>query len=1141
MKIILTFFFRKKEIISAYHLPFQRAISRSIMRLNLIALSLGIMLGTVNAFTFGQQITLKRSNTSFEQLVKELEKQSGHSFFYKKEDVSSIKSLSVDFRAESLKSALDNVAQKAGLAYDVFGNTVVFKKQKSTSENTYRIDREDHKSFVELKAMQQRITGKVIDDNAKALKGVTIRTVPGDKTVMTDGLGSFEIFVDTPIDSLRFSYLGYHTLSHYVGTSNVVNAQMKLLLQQVDDVVVTGIFERKAESFTGAATVIKKEELMRNGSVNVLQSLKNIDPSFRIVENLDFGSDPNRMPEIQIRGQQSIPDIKGSYTGNPNQPLFILDGFEAEITTVFDLDMNRIETIVLLKDAAAKAIYGARAANGVVVIETRKPEKGKLRVSYKGDLNITIPDLTGYNLANAMEKYQIERDNPTTFDPFFKEQYLNNVLSDITRGVDTYWLSQPLRTGFGDRHSAYLEGGDEYVQYGVDLLYNNARGVMIGSGRKTFTGGFSLAYRYRNFSFKNQFNISQNKAEDSPYGNFSDYVALNPYWSPYHEDGSLKQVIGTVGGGGLVDRPIGNPLWNGSIGTKNFSKYMGLTNNFYMEWQALHNLKLTGRLGLTKNLNVREDFYPASHTRFANYEEERFFERGTYNKSDGQSTSVRADLNANYSLSIDRHQFFLNGGFNLQENTADQVEVSVIGFPNERMDFIAAGKEYPINGRPSGSESINRELGFLSALNYSYDDRYLADLSIRATGSSMFGKDKRWGQFWSSGIGWNLHKEHFLSEATWLTQFKLRASTGFTGSQNFNPYQALATFGYYQSQAYDNWVGSYLLGLPNDDLKWQKTQDYNIGADLNILGRFSVRYDYYIQDTKDQLLNLTIPPSMGFTTYKENLGNTQNKGMELRLGAQLYTNTSNRSFVNAFVSMATNTNKIMKISNALKSFNDANDEQLAHGNSAQVRRPLLRYEEGQSMNAIWAVRSLGIDPATGNELFLTKDGVITNNWNVADQMVVGDAMPKYNGTFGINVDYKGVFLNMTFYYRLGGQMYNQTLVDRVENADIALNVDRRIYDAVWKNTNDHVAFSYNRYKVTKPTSRFVQDLSELQLSVLNIGYDFKNHGFLKNWGLEQFKTSFYMNDVFRASSVKIERGLTYPFAQTYSFSIQATF
>lgn len=1122
----------KKKLFYGLDVPIS-TWKKFFLNVRLILLLLLVLNVCAGAKSYSQvnRVSLEVKNASLEEIIRELRIQTGIPFFYSIDKVANIKHLSIRAKEKMLDEVLEQVLQNTPLTFTIVDRVVVIKDRNSETP--------------ELSVPRPRtIKGNVRDRVGNSLPGVTILIKTTKLGAVTDRNGDFLLTLPEQDEIiLVFSFIGMKTKEVSAKKQEFMNVVLEEQVAEIDEVVVTGIFERKAESFTGSATVIKKEELMRNGNQNLLQNLKNIDPSFRIVENLDFGSDPNRMPEIQMRGEQGIPDIKGTYSGNPNQPLFVLDGFEANITTIFDLDMNRIETVVLLKDAAAKAIYGSRAANGVVVIETRRPEPGTLKLSYKGDLNITTPDLNGYNLCNAREKYEVERNidvyqfgNPNSI--FFREQFLNDIKKEVERGVNTDWLAQPVHTGLGHRHSLGLEGGDEKIRYSIDLMYNDVRGVMKGSDRKTFTGGFSLSYRYRDFLFRNQFNITLNRADDSPYGPFSDYTKLNPYWTPYNDDGSLKEILGTTGGGGVKEKKYGNPLYNARINTKNFSKYTEFINNLYIEWNLMERLKFVGRLGISKTQNSREDFYPASHTRFADYTEEHFFERGSYYKNNGESLNISGDLNLNYSLLQERHQVFLNGGANIRENSAENVGFTVEGFPNDKMDFIAFAKQFPENSRPSGSESINRELGFLFALNYAFDNRYLADFSYRASASSTFGKDKRWGQFWSAGLGWNVHYEHFLENQNWLKQLKLRASTGFTGSQNFNPYQSLATFKYYTDKAYDNWVGSYLMGLPNDDLRWQKTQDYNAGFDLNIFNRLSVRFDYYVMNTEDQLLDMTIPPSMGFASYRENLGSTQNKGIELKLNGHLLVNTNKDTYLSLFFTIAKNTNKIKKISNALKSYNDSEDEALQSGES---KKPALRFIEGQSINAIWAVRSLGINPATGKEMWLTKEGEITSVWDVRDQVVCGDATPKCTGTFGLNADYKGIYLNLAFYYRFGGQIYNKTLVDRVENADISLNVDKRIHDAIWYKENDKVAFSFNPSGNTRPTSRFVQDLNELQMSSLNVGYDFKHQAFIRHLGLERLKAGFYMNDVFRISSVKIERGLEYPFAHTYSFSLQATF
>lgn len=1099
-------------------------VGKGFLILESICFFMFVSIFQISAETYLQQkVTLNVENATMLDVIRELRKQTGYKFFFNHNELKKIRDVSAKFKNADIKDVLNAVLAGGDLVYREEKGVIVIVPAK-TDEGGKTV----------------RIEGSVTDKNRRPLAGVTVRVKEIPVGTSTDAEGHYKLVIpDAPKKfSIVFSCVGMITKEMpYVG-KDTMNAMLEEDVEVLEDVVVTGIFERKKESFTGAATVIKKEELMRYGSRNLLETLKNMDPAFKIVENMDLGSDPNVMPEIQMRGQQSIPNIKGTYKGNPNQPLFILDGFEADITAVFDLDMNRVETIVLLKDAAAKAIYGARAANGVVVIETRRPASGKLKISYRGDLNLTLPDLTGYNLCDAREKYEVDKAHGLYSDPWFWERYLNNIKSDIERGVNTDWLAQPLTTGVGHRHSLYMEGGDESVRYGVDLLYNDVRGVMKNSGRETFTGGFTLSYRYKKLLFRNRFGVTLNRADDSPYGSFYEYAELNPYWSPYDGNGELKKIAGSTGGGGLVGVVRGNPLWNARIGTKNFGKYTGLNNNFYIEWQLLPFLKLTGRLGMSKTQSGREDFYPAAHTKFMGYPEERFFEKGTYDKGEGESSSVRADLTANYSLLTEKHQLFLNAGYTIQQERSENVSFSVMGFPNDRFGFISAGKAYNGDKPLPGTKTISRELGILSMLNYSYDDRYLFDLSYRLNASSRFGKDKRWGRFWSAGIGWNLHKEAFLENADWLRQFKMRMSVGYTGAQNFNPYQALAMFSYYQTQVYDNWIGSYLMGLPNKDLKWQKTGDYNFGFDLNLFGRMSVSYDYYIQNTEDQLLALTIPPSMGFLTRMENLGSTENKGMELKMNLHLLLDTRRDCYVSTFFSIAGNSNKLKKISDVLRNHNDTADENILNGKS---NKPQLRFIEGQSMNSIWAVRSLGIDPVTGEEVFLTGDGRTIMEWRAEDQVVCGDTRPKCTGNFGLNMDYKGFSLSLSFYYRLGGQIYNQTLVDRVENAYIGLNVDRRIYDSVWKKPGDKVHFSYTPYKKTKPSSRFVQDLNEVRLSTLNIGYDFKYSSVLKYLSVERLKVNFYMNDVFRASTVRIERGLTYPFARTCSFSLQATF
>jgi len=1096
-----------------------------------------------NGFSQHTRLSIKLDNVSVRQLFVEIEKRTELAFVYNTHDVDHLGNVNVNFTDEEIDKILDYCLKGKGIEYSFVNNHVVIKKMAPAAPQV----------------KQRVLNGKVIDKlTGEPLPGATIKIKDTNIGTATDIEGKFQLNVATDITALEVSFIGYQSKEVPVGQREYIVIALESAAAEMQEVVVTGIFTRKAESYTGAARTMKAEDLAKVGNTNVLQALKNIDPSFQVIESNEFGSDPNRVPEIQMRGASSFSDMKDKYQTNPNQPLFIVDGFEQNIEKVMDMDMNRVESVTLLKDATAKALYGSKGANGVVVIETKKPEAGSLKVSYTGSLDIQIPDLNSYNLCNAREKLEVERrsgvytssvNNPVAQQQLDEAYEL--LKKEVERGVNTYWLSKPLRTGVGHKHSLNFEGGDNFVRYNLNVNYNDVKGVMKGSGRKNFGGEFSLSYRYKSLLFREQLSILHNKAENSPYGSFSDYAKLNPYWRAYNEDGTVKEILGYYDiANQQGSHPIYNPLINATLNTNNTSEYTDITNNFYIEWNIFRDLKATGRVGFTHRKNESDVFFPRDHTMFRkeNMSDEEYFKRGQYSKQNGKSSDVNTDIALNYSKILDKHVLFANAQWSMSQSKSESVTFQAEGFANNKLDYITHAQQYLSGGKPSGSESLSRETSILASVNYSYDSRYLFDANYRANASSLFGADRRWGHFWSVGAGWNLHNEKFMAGAEWLQQLKLRASTGYTGSQNFNSYQAISTYKYYSDEVYDNIIGSFLMGLANRELQWQKTQDNNVGVDLTVLNRLDISFDYYIKNTSNLLTPVTLPPSVGFATYTENLGKSQNKGFEIRANYRAISNATQDLHLNVFGSLMHNTNKIKEINEALSSINNTKDDEKEPNydhetNKSQTTKPSVRYEEGQSMSAIWAVRSLGIDPGTGNELFLTKEGNITYTWNAKDQVVCGDELPKFTGTFGFNFDWKGFIINTSFYFRLGGQMYNQTLVDKVEDSDIQYNVDRRVYTGRWTTPGQKAEYkklSYPNY-FTRPTSRFVQDLNELQMTSLNVGYDFRNWKFLKNSGVERLKVSFYMNDVFRASSVKVERGTDYPFARSFSLQLQATF
>ena len=671
-----------------------------------LLLSVKIVLVSVS-FSFAQQntdrVNLDMKNASLSEVFDEIKRQTKLSFMFSNDDVKHVQRKDYVIKNATLDAALKQCLEGTGLEYELTSNQVVIiRKAAVKAEKIERVT----------------LSGVVKDQKGETLPGVTVMIKGTTLGGTTDIDGKYALTVPLSKDMvLVFSFVGMEAQEVAYRGQSKIDVTLAPSVTEMQEVVVTGIFTRKADSYTGAVTTIKKEELQRVGNQNILQSLKNIDPAFQVLENNDFGSDPNRAPEIQMRGASSFTDMKDKYQTNPNQPLFIVDGFEQSIEKVMDMDMNRVASITLLKDATAKALYGSKGANGVVVIETVVPEKGKMRVSYSGNLNIQIPDLGSYNLANAAEKLEIEKragvytdkyGNPITqqgYDEKYEAYY-----KEVLRGVNTYWLNKPLRVGVGHKHTLLLEGGDDAVRYGIDFQYNNVAGVMKGSSREVISVGFNMQYRYKSLIFSEQLSVTFNKAKESPYGTFSEYAKLNPYWRAYNDDGSVKEILGDYEKANFQGtKPIYNPLTNADINTKNESTYTDVTNNFYIEWLAFQGMRLKGRLGIISKKDDSEIFYPRDHTMFKDVDpdSEEYFERGSYTMGNGKNFEYNADLSANYSRDFGKNVIFANTQWSFSERKYNYVEFKARGFANDKMDYITHAKEYA-EGGPTGSESLSQ-------------------------------------------------------------------------------------------------------------------------------------------------------------------------------------------------------------------------------------------------------------------------------------------------------------------------------------------------------------------------------------------------------------------------------------------------
>lgn len=1139
------------------------------MRVNLIgivvlAMSFNLMASTN---TLGQhihkaKITLGIKSISLKVALLELERESQMNIFYPSEIVERYTVESMPSMNRTIASTLDLMLKNTPLKYKQQGNSIIISLANKEEQNG-----ED--KFFNLSVFQQTVTiaGIVTDENGKPLPSVTVRVkgLENDNKfqISTDENGHFSLPVPLNHSILIFNLLGHQKQEVFFGKKTRVEVVMKQDAANLEEVVVTGLYERPKEMYTGAARSFTQAQLQNASSDNILTALKTLDPSFQMPENLNLGSNPNALPEVTLRGGNSLVDPNSAndgpfnYANNPNTPLFILDGFEVSISRINDLDLTRVKSIDLLKDATATSIYGSRAANGVVVIETVRPKAGKLHITYTGNMSIEAPDLSGYDILNAQEKLEIERKVGTYNNTWnSRDQQLQTIYNAragaVLSGVNTDWLAQPVRTGVGQKHNIYLEGGQEEIQYGVNLNYFNNAGVMKGSNRQTMTGNTFLAYRYKNIIFKNDLTLVSNQGNNSPYGSFRQYAQLNPYWSPYNMDGSSKIYLESIYDESAVrltnfdnydnltgykGRPT-NPLYDASLNILDRTKYNSIINNFAIEWQAYAWLKLKGTFAYLYQADESDKFLPAQHSSFINT---TTFEKGSYDKAYGKSQRYEGIFSANLNKTFGKNIVFATVGTNISQENNHSEAFKVIGFPNSSLDDMTQGLQFAPNSKPVGTENIKRLAGLFTNISYAHDNRYLLDFSYRLDGSSQFGSKNRFAPFWSAGAGWNLHNESFFKEVEAINRIKLRYSYGFTGSQNFDSFYGKTTSRYFTSTEYRGLIGTYLLGFGNTALAWQKTQKNNLGVDVTLFNRLDLSANYYLEKTEGSIASISTAPSSGFMDYKENMGDLEAKGWEFYSRFNIINGSQNRNNWSVFLNLFSVQNKIKKVSNTIAALNKLANEELSS-------KPITRFAEGQSTTAIWAVPSLGIDPATGYEIYRTKEGRLTNTYNPLDQVIVGDTRSDMEGTFGTNFEYAGIGVNAFFRFRWGGHSYNQTLVDRVENVNVNLyNVDRRVAEERWLKQGDLTFFKglidaddYAITAQTYATSRFVQNDNLLSLESVSIYYRF-NDALNKKVGLRNTKITAFSNEVFRISSIKRERGLDYPFARTFTLQVSTSF
>ena len=975
-------------------------------------------------------------------------------------------------------------------------------------------------------------SGTVYDENGDPMPLVTVQILGQTGGFITDSKGHFEFKTKNATERVRVTFMGYKAKAVTLRGGTPLRIDLEPDNQTIESVVVTGFTKKDKKSYTGAQTTIKSEQLLSVGTKNLLQGLEAFVPGLQVVQQNNLGSDPNARPDLNLRG-------RATFSGAANLPLFVVDGAIVDVEYIYDMDMNTIESVTVLKDASASALYGAKAAAGVIVITTKPISEGAIRVNYSGTLRLSMPDLSDYHLLTPQQKLQYEdlaglyKAGGTAMLPSFDQQHSLDLRRDrvvrmIQSGTNTDWLAKPLRTGVSHSHTVSADGGDKYVRYGLSLRYGNETGVMMQSARERLSGTFKLSYnRQGKFFASNTLTVNRSTSQDPSYGSFSNFSKQNPYQSPYDANGELLAKL---------EHDLDNPLYEASLGSFNRAGSMDFLNTTTAQYWIDRNLRIDGDFSFTTRNNYSRSFKsPLSYT-FRG--ESDLTKKGSMTENLGRGLSFLGKLMVSYNRTFFEKLYVTSmAGSSLESTTADNSSYTSLGFYSDVLGHPNFALGYGGSARPSGSESLATAAGFFFNGNAIYDNRYSVDVVYRYEGSSKFGKNQRFAPFWSLGTAWNIHNEKFFEGNKNIQLLKLRASIGYLGNISFDPYQALTTYTYNNRINYIVGAGSVPLAIGNPELKWERTLSKNVGLDLTLFkNRWDLTFDAYQKTTDNLLLDVSLAPSIGAVTARQNVGEVENNGIEFQTRVvPIQTKDLQWSLS---LNYSYNRNKVKKVSDALKALNQKN---LGVDSLNRGTTPLPLYEEGESLTALKVVPSAGIDPATGKEIFIKRDGTYTFTYDPNDRRVFGDTSPWAYGSLTSYLMYKGFSLNANFGYSLGATVYNATLASRVEGTTPKQNADRRVLESRWKQAGDvtryrDIASTESPYQ----TSRFIQKEYYFTLRSLSLAYE-TEATWVKKLHMRRARVELLANDLFYLSTVKRERGLDYPFARSVEMSLRLSF
>ncbi|GAB3496410.1 TonB-dependent receptor [Spirosoma knui] len=1056
-------------------LPYQTLLY--LMKLTLFQVFLAVIFtGVTLAHDAGAQelldkrVSIRLENQGLRKVLKEIETQTNIRFAFRPREIPVDLKITVVVTNESLRDVLDKALRPLRLQYEVVGRQIVLSPETLRVEQSEKLEDAHRVTPIQVDRL---ITGTVKSETGEGLPGVSVVVKNTTRGTSTDADGKYRLSIPDDNGSattLVFSFVGYVNQEVAVGNRSSVDVQLAPDDKSLDEVVVVGYGTVKKSDLTGSLAQVKSKDLNAYPATNVLQALSGRAAGVQVLQNTGA---PGAPVSVRIRGTNSI---QGS-----NEPLYVVDGFPLSGSNPNVLNNADIENIEILKDASATAIYGSRGANGVVLITTKRGKSGRTNVDLE----------TSYSTQSLRRRLDLM--NATEYAQFYNEQAANDGLKPYFTqdqvnafGAGLDWQNFVFQKAPMKTLSLNVSGGNDKTQFSVSGSTFNQDGIIRGSDYNRYSLRTNINHaisRKLSVSLNNTLSKIKSNARNSQGGNrggslIAGAISAPPILTPYNDDGTYR-VFGTAYA--FINAQLINPI--------NFlNEQQALSNSNRVLTNAAVSYNPTPELtfkfsGGVENSDDRSDSYTTNQ--FVN-------NQGSASVSTSQFTSLLSENTVSYNKTLrQKHSIAAVAGFTYQDFVTTSLDGSGVGYlsnTSETFDLSAAATP----GIPTSGFSKSTLLSYLGRVNYSYASKYLATASFRVDGSSKYSKGNKWGYFPSAALAWRISNEDFLKDNTFISDLKLRASWGQTGSQAIGAYATLNQLFSGKTIFDDALYTTYAPGtvLPGN-LKWETTEQTDIGVDLAILqNRLFITADYYIKNTRDLLNTVSLPSSLGFVNTIQNVGEVQNKGFEFGVNSNLTTGAVKWD-INA--NIAFNRNKVMKLyggQDILGGYIDIN--------TITDYRNILR--EGQPIGRFWGYIE---DGYTEQGLVKYKDINGDGAVNTLDKTYIGDPNPNFIYGFNSTVSYKGLSLTIFLQGSQGNDILNTSSINNTVDYNNGLNMPREVFLDHWTPTNKTAKYplisNKNRINVS---DRFVEDGSFMRLKNIQLAYNLP----LQQWGVTWART-----------------------------------